>query len=106
MSEKEKYLQIRREAMWTGFALVILILFWLVAGFGMSHIDVKVFGLPVWAVTGTVGVWIFAMVLVKMLPSLVFQDIDLEPDEEFFAQIREEDKDELVSLKNEEGAGK
>ena len=46
------------------------------------------------------------MVLVKMLTSLVFQDIDLEPDEEFFAQIREEDKDELVSLKNEEGAGK
>ena len=55
MSEKEKYLQIRREAMWTGFALVILILFWLVAGFGMSHIDVKVFGLPVWAVTGNCG---------------------------------------------------
>lgn len=78
MTEKEKYLQIRREAMWTGIVLAVLILFWLVAGFGLSHVDVRLFGLPIWAVGGTVGVWIFAMVLVKLLTVFVFKDFDLE----------------------------
>ena len=36
MSEKEKYLQIRREAMWTGITLLILIVFWVLAGFGLA----------------------------------------------------------------------
>ncbi|ORT99641.1 hypothetical protein D081_1791 [Anaerovibrio sp. JC8] len=80
MSEKEKYFQIRREAMWTGITLLVLIVFWLFAGFGLAGVDVKLFGLPLWAVTGTFGVWIFAMVLVKLLTSLVFKDIDLETD--------------------------
>ncbi|MCR5176844.1 MAG: YhdT family protein [Anaerovibrio sp.] len=78
MTEKEKYLQIRKEAMWTGITLVVLILFWLVAGFGLSDVDIKIFGLPIWAVGGTVGVWIFAMILVKLLTAFVFKDFDLD----------------------------
>jgi len=78
MSEKEKYLQIRREAMWTGITLLVLIIFWMLAGFGLADVDIKVFGLPLWAVAGTFGVWIFAMVLVKLLTTFVFKDIDLE----------------------------
>lgn len=80
MSEKEKYLQIRREAMWTGITLLVLIIFWMLAGFGLADVDIKVFGLPLWAVAGTFGVWIFAMVLVKLLTTFVFKDIDLETD--------------------------
>lgn len=80
MTEKEKYYQIRKEAMWTGITLVVLICFWIFAGFGLSSVDIRVFGLPLWAVTGTFGVWFFAMVLVKLLTTLVFKDIDLETD--------------------------
>lgn len=78
MTEKEKYLQIRREAMWTGITLVVLILFWLVAGFGLADVDMKLCGLPVWAVGGTIGVWFFAIVLVKLLTTAVFKDFPLE----------------------------
>lgn len=80
MSEKEKYFQIRREAMWTGITLLVLIVFWVLAGFGLAGVDIKAFGLPLWAVAGTFGVWIFAMVLVKLLTTFVFKDIDLETD--------------------------
>lgn len=78
MTEKEKYLQIRKEAMWTGIVLAVLIGFWLLAGFGLSGLDIMVFGLPIWAIGGTVGVWIFAMVLVKLLTAFVFKDFPLE----------------------------
>mgnify|MGYP003333699565 CR=1 FL=1 len=78
MTEKEKYLQICREAMWTGITLVTLILFWLVAGFGLANSSIKVCGLPIWAVAGTFGVWIFAMVLVKLLTTCIFKDFDLD----------------------------
>lgn len=78
MTEKEKYLQIRREAMWTGIVLAVLIGFWLLAGFGLSGLDIRFFGLPIWAIGGTVGVWIFAMVLVKLLTVFVFKDFPLE----------------------------
>ena len=78
MTEKEKYLQIRKEAMWTGIVLAVLIGFWLLAGFGLSGLDIRVFGLPIWAIGGTVGVWIFAMVLVKLLTAFVFKDFPLE----------------------------
>ena len=83
MSEKEKYLQIRREAMWTGITLLILIVFWVLAGFGLVVTGGALVGelvVGVFAVAGTFGVWIFAMVLVKLLTTFVFKDIDLETD--------------------------
>ena len=78
MTEKEKYRQICREAAATGIALLILIVFWLFAGFGLSGSDVTIFRLPLWAATSTVGVWIFAIVLVWGLTRFVFRDMDLE----------------------------
>ena len=83
MSEFEKYQQICREAGWTGVALLVLVVFWLVAGFGLSGIEGEVLGLPVWALTSSIGVWLFAIVLVKLLLMFVFKDMDLnEMDEE------------------------
>lgn len=57
MSDYEKYQQIKREAGWTGLALFVLIGFWLAAGFGLSGMEGEVFGLPIWAVTSSLGVW-------------------------------------------------
>ena len=63
MSEFEKYQQICREAGWTGAALLVLIVFWVFAGFGLASVEGEIFGLPLWAVTSSIGVWFFAIVL-------------------------------------------
>ena len=77
MTEKEKYVQIQREAMATGITLVILIAFWCVAGFGLSGLDVKIAHLPLWVVAGVPGTWLMAIVLVKLLLKFVFRDMPL-----------------------------
>ena len=81
MTREEKYKQIRREAGFTGLALLLLILFWAAAGFGVSRLDIKVFHLPLWAVTSSVGVWCMAILLVKFLLKYVFRDISLQDEE-------------------------
>lgn len=78
MTNYEKLQQIKKEAIVTGIALIVLIAFWSVAGFGVSSVDITIFNLPLWSVTGTVGVWIFAMFLVWFLLRFFFKDMDLE----------------------------
>ncbi|MCR5758361.1 MAG: YhdT family protein [Selenomonas sp.] len=77
MTEWEKYQQIRREAAYTGLALLVLILFWCWAGFGLSGVEMEIFGLPLWVVTSSIGVWFFALVLVQLLLKYVFRDMSL-----------------------------
>ena len=55
MTEKEKYRQVCREAAATGIALLVLIVFWLFAGFGLSGSAATVFRLPLWAAASTVA---------------------------------------------------
>ena len=78
MSDYEKYQQIKREAGWTGLALLVLIGFWIAAGFGLSGMEGELFGLPIWAVTSSLGVWLFAIVIVRLLTSFVFRDMELD----------------------------
>lgn len=81
MTDRQKYLQIRKEAAFTGLALAVLIVFWLIAGFGVAQLDIKVVFLPLWAVSATIGTWFFAMLLVKLLTSSVFKDIEFDDEE-------------------------
>ena len=81
MSKFKKYQQIRREAAFTGLALLVLILFWLAAGFGTASLDVKIMHLPLWAVLGSIGVWAMAIVLTFLLTHVVFKDMDLNGEE-------------------------
>ena len=80
LSDSEKFSLVRREAIYTGFALVGLIIFWLIAGFGTADIDVKIFHLPIWAFLGSIGVWIFAIIISYILSKKLFTDIDLGGD--------------------------
>ena len=82
MSGAQKFSLVRREAIYTGLALVGLIIFWLVAGFGTASLDVKIFHLPLWAVLGTVGVWIVAILISALLSQKLFTDMDLEGDDD------------------------
>ena len=82
----EKYRQCRKEAGATGRFLVLLILFWCVAGFGLSGVDAELFGLPLWAVLGTVGVWAFAIIGVCLLVRGVFCDMPLDESDDDTAE--------------------
>ena len=76
-SEKEKFKIVKREAIFTGIALIALIIFWFIAGFGTASLDIKIFHLPLWAILGTIGVWIFAIVISFILSRKLFTDMDL-----------------------------
>lgn len=78
MSDYEKYQQVKREAGWTGLALFVLIGFWIAAGFGLSGMEGELFGLPIWAVTSSLGVWLFAIVIVRLLTLFIFRDMELD----------------------------
>ena len=77
VSDAQKFSLVRREAIYTGLALVGLIIFWLIAGFGTAASDVKIFHLPLWAVLGTIGVWLVASLLSAVLSNILFKDVDL-----------------------------
>ena len=80
MTDAEKLAIVRREALYTGLALAVLIVFWLVAGFGLAGVDVKIFHIPLWAIAGTIGVWLFAICVSWVLSRKLFRDMDLGGD--------------------------
>lgn len=81
MTEKKEK-QIRKEAKATVACVIAIIIYWLIAGFGLSNLSITIFYLPLWVVTGCFGTWIFAMILVWFLITKVFKDMDLEEDED------------------------
>lgn len=84
MSRKEQYLQLRREAGATGLVLLVLIVLWCVFGFGsyaLTGAEIFWAGLPLWALLGTVGIWLTAIALVWLLLRFVFRDMPLEDEQ-------------------------
>ena len=77
LNDAQKFSLVRREAIYTGLALVGLIIFWLIAGFGTASLDVKIFHLPLWALLGTVGVWLVAILISAVLSKILFKDVEL-----------------------------
>jgi len=80
-NDAQKFGLVKREAIYTGLALVGLIIFWLVAGFGTAAVDVKIFHLPLWALLGTVGVWLVGIAIAALLSRKLFTDMDLGGDD-------------------------
>ena len=80
-TDAEKFSLVRREAIYTGLALVGLIIFWLIAGFGTASSEIRIFHLPLWAVLGSIGIWLVAIVISAVLSKILFKDIDLGGDE-------------------------
>ena len=81
-TDAEKFSLVRREAIYTGLALAGLIIFWLIAGFGTASSEIKIFHLPLWAVLGSIGVWLVAIVISAILSKVLFKDIDLGGDDD------------------------
>lgn len=82
MKRKDKLKQITKEAKAVLWALLAIILFWIIAGLGVSKLDITVFHTPLWAITGCIGTWIFSIIVVVFLVKHVFKDFDLEEEEE------------------------
>ena len=50
MKRKEKLRQIAKEAKSVRWAVIAIIVFWIVAGFGVSKLHITIFHTPLWAV--------------------------------------------------------
>ena len=46
MTNEKKYHQVRKEAKATGLALLAIIIFWIITGFGAATLDIKIFVFP------------------------------------------------------------
>lgn len=79
---REKMLQANREAKATVVALALTVVVWIALGFGLSGLDVELFHAPIWIFGGTIGVWVFSIVVVVVLRKCVFQDFDLDEEGE------------------------
>lgn len=91
MTYREKLLQADREAKAAVVGLVLTIVVWLVCGIGLSGLDVKVFGTPLWIIGGTLGTWAFSIVVAVVLGKRVFVDFDLDDGASSSAQARRDD---------------
>jgi uncharacterized membrane protein YhdT len=82
MSERAQYARMLRdanhEARVTVGALVATIVVWIVVGFGLSGSSIEVFHTPLWVVMGTVGTWVFAIIVSIVLARHVLADADFE----------------------------
>lgn len=79
---REKMIQANREAKATVAVLALTVVVWIALGFGLSGLDIQLFHTPIWVFGGTIGVWIFSIVAVVLLRKFVFQDFNLDDEEE------------------------
>ena len=77
MQDETRADAISREARRTAAVGVLFALIWIVLGFGLSVVLVTVMGLPLWAVTSSVGVLVTGAVLAVYLAHTA-EDIPLD----------------------------
>lgn len=77
MQDETRADAISREARRTAAVGVLFALIWIVLGFGLSAVSVTVMGLPLWAVTSSVGVLVTGAVLAVYLAHMA-EDIPLD----------------------------
>ena len=77
MQDETRADAISREARRAAAVGVLFALIWIVLGFGLSAVSVTVMGLPLWAVTSSVGVLVTGAVLAVYLAHTA-EDIPLD----------------------------
>ena len=78
MKRSEQFRQANREAKTTVVATVVVILFWILAGFGLAGSDIVIFDTPIWVIGGCIVSWLFAVVVAWWLAEYVIKDVDSE----------------------------
>lgn len=77
-SYRDMHKQANREAKATVIALVLTIIVWCVLGFGLAGSDLQLFHTPIWIIGGTVGTWIFAIIVAVVMAKFIITDDDLD----------------------------
>ena len=78
MKRSEQFRQANREAKTTMLATIVVILFWILAGFGLAGSDIVIFDTPIWVIGGCIVSWLFAVVVAWWLAEYVIKDVDSE----------------------------
>ena len=86
MSYDDQLRHTNRAARWALGALGAVVLVWIVSGFGLAGVDVRVAGVPLWVVTSLLGTWAAAIVAAIVL-SRRFVEFDLEDADKAEAQV-------------------
>ena len=76
----EKMKQANREAKATVVALALTVVVWIALGFGLAGAPVELLHTPLWIIGGTVGTWLFSIVVAVFLSKRVIADVDLDDD--------------------------
>lgn len=82
MTREQKDIQIRKEARATLILFLICFIWNVGFAYGLSGSGARLFGLPVWWLVSTPGMFIIAVIGVVILLKKVFVDFDLEDPEE------------------------
>ena len=89
MKYAEKMKQANREAKATVIVLVVMVVVWIVLGFGLAGTGIEVFHTPLWIIGGTVGTWLFSIVVAVFLSKRVISDVDLDDEQNGAGDDRE-----------------
>lgn len=90
MLYRERMRQANREAKVTLFGAAIVVICWLVFGFGLYGIDIVIFSTPLWIIMGCLGTWVVAMIVSIVLATRVIEDCPLDEDD-FGRKYQKED---------------
>ena len=82
MTPEQKEKQIRREARATLLLFLICFIWNVGFAYGLSGTGARLFGLPVWWLVSTPGMFVIAVIGVVLLLKKVFVNFDLEDTEE------------------------
>ena len=82
MTPEQKEKQIRKEAKATLLLFLICFIWNVGFAYGLSGTGARLFGLPVWWLVSTPGMFVIAVIGVVILLKKVFLNFDLEDDEE------------------------
>lgn len=82
MKRSDKFRQANREAKATFIAALAVIIFWVIAGFGLADVNISIYHTPLWVWGGCVGSWFFAIAITWYLIKFVFKDFDLGHEDE------------------------
>ena len=80
-SYADKIAQSHKEAKATVIALVLTIIAWVILGFGLAGVDLKIAGMPLWVLGGTVGTLVVTVLIVAVMNKVVFRDFSLDDDD-------------------------
>lgn len=78
MKRSEQFRQANKEAKITCYATLSVIIFWILAGFGLSGLDINILNTPVWVWGGCVGTWIFSMFVAVYISEKVIKDVECD----------------------------